>query len=258
MKVWFNYAFKLNFSEAVSHHAFCLRIIPATNPVQKVLSWQLHINEKRDFNETKDGFGNTLIFGAIDYPHFMFDVRILGEVELESYMYQDDESPLLYLHPSTLIPFSPNMYAYLNSLHVPQDPFAKAIFFNQTIYNNFQYLQGVSTPTCDTDAFLSRRQGVCQDFSHLLIALLRLNGIPARYVNGFINGQGETHAWVEAFLDGYWRGFDPTNGTLLYLEPYIKVAHGRDFFDARLNRGIFAGGGKQTINVSVTVTKDNQ
>ena len=254
MKVWFNYALTLNFSEFVSYHAFCLRIIPVDNAIQKVISWQLHINEKRDFYETKDGFGNKLVFGAINHLHKALDVRIIGEVEVQSYMYQDNECPLLYLHPSTLILFSPLINAYLKSLQIPNDLFERAIFLNQTIYNNFQYLQGISTPTCDTDDFLSRRQGVCQDFSHLLIALLRLNGIPARYVNGFIDGQGETHAWVEAFLDGYWRGFDPTNGTLLYLEPYIKVAHGRDFFDARLNRGVFAGGGKQSIMVSVTVS----
>ncbi|MBV5279234.1 MAG: transglutaminase family protein [Campylobacteraceae bacterium] len=258
MKVWFNYAFKLTFSEEVSHHAFCLRIVPQNNSIQQVNSWQLHINEKRDFSQSIDGFGNKLIFGAIQNPHKVFDVRILGEATLEAYMYKDNESPLMYLYPSTLIPFSPQIYTYLNTLILPSDPFAIAIFLNQTIYNNFQYLQGISTPTCDTDAFLSRRQGVCQDFSHLLIALLRLNAIPARYVNGFIDGQGETHAWVEAFIDGYWRGLDPTNGTLLYLSPYIKVAHGRDFFDARLNRGIFAGGGKQSIGVSVTVTKDEQ
>ena len=258
MKVWFNYAFKLTFSEEVSHHAFCLRIVPQENSIQKIFSWQLHINEKRNFNQCVDGFGNKLVFGAIRYPHKEFDVRILGEAELSSYMYKDNEPPLLYLHPSTLIPFSPLMYAYLETLTIPSDPFEKALFFNQKIYNNFEYIQGISTPTCDTDAFLLRKQGVCQDFSHLLIALLRLNAIPARYVNGFIDGQGETHAWVEAFIDGYWRGFDPTNGTLLYLEPYIKVAHGRDFFDARLNRGIFAGGGKQSIGVSVTVTKDEQ
>lgn len=258
MKVWFNYAFKLTFSEEVSHHAFCLRIVPQNNPIQHVNSWQLHINETRDFCQSMDGFGNKLIFGAIKYPHKVFDVRILGEATLESYMYKDNESPLIYLYPSTLIPFSPQMLTYLSTLTLPLEPFAKAIFLNQTIYNNFQYLQGISTPTCDTDAFLSRRQGVCQDFSHLLIALLRLNAIPARYVNGFIDGQGETHAWVEAFIDGYWRGLDPTNGTLLYLSSYIKVAHGRDFFDARLNRGIFAGGGKQSIGVSVTVTKDEQ
>ena len=58
---------------------------------------------------------------------------------------------------------------------------------------------------------LERKEGVCQDFAHLMIALCRQRGIPARYVNGFLVGEGETHAWVEIF-DGYnWLGFDPTH-----------------------------------------------
>lgn len=258
MKVQFNYSFTLSFEEAIKNHAFCLRIVPTTNAVQTLMNWHLHINDKHDFNHGMDGFGNQLIFGAFKEPHREFRVHIDGEVQLGEYCYQDNEEPKLYLHPSALIPFSSLTYAFLEDLILPELSFEKAIFLNTLIYERFEYLQGVSTPTCDTDALLLGKQGVCQDFSHLLIALLRLNDIPSRYVNGFIDGEGETHAWVEAHIDGFWRGFDPTHGRVLALDPYIKIAHGRDFFDCRLNRGVFQGRGYQSMNVSVRVTKDEQ
>ena len=77
-------------------------------------------------------------------------------------------------------------------------------------------------------------------------------------LRSFIDGEGESHAWVEAFIDGYWRGFDPTNGIMLEHQPYIKIAHGRDFMDCRLNRGVFIGKNQQNLYVNVTVARDEQ
>ncbi|WP_263834101.1 transglutaminase family protein [Sulfurospirillum oryzae] len=259
MKVNFSYAFTLNFKEAVRKHAFCLRMLPLSNGVQTLLDWELRINNDVPFSLTKDGFGNDLIFGTIEKFHRNFEAMLTGSVVFHgSYQYKDNENASLYLHPTMLTPFSTMAKEYLETLMLPQSPLSLAKMLNQTIFQNFEYLAGVSTTTCDADALLLRHQGVCQDFSHLLITLLRLNNIPARYVAGFIDGEGESHAWVEAYIDGYWRGFDPTNGIMLEHQPYIKIAHGRDFMDCRLNRGVFIGKSQQNLHVNVTVARDEQ
>lgn len=258
-KINFSYAFTLQFKESVRKHAFCLRMLPFSNGVQTLLDWELHINEDVPFYVTQDGFGNQLLFGTIEKSHRHFETLLKGSVAFHgSYQYKDAENEALYLHATELTPFSMQANEYLETLMLPQSPLSLTKMLNQTLFQNFEYLAGVSTTTCDADALLLRHKGVCQDFSHLLITLLRLNNIPARYVAGFIDGEGESHAWVEAHIDGYWRGFDPTNGIMLEHQPYIKIAHGRDFMDCRLNRGVFIGKSQQHLHVNVTVARDEQ
>ena len=260
LKVNFSYAFALQFKEAVRKHAFCLRMLPLSNGVQTLLDWELKINGNDvPFYQTKDGFGNHLLFGTIEKSHRHFEAMLTGSVAFHgSYQYKDAENAALYLHPTALTPFTYLAKDYLETLMLPQAPLALSKMLNQIIFKNFEYLAGVSTTTCDADALLLRQKGVCQDFSHLMITLLRLSNIPARYVAGFIDGEGESHAWVEALIDGYWRGFDPTHGVMLEHQPYIKIAHGRDFFDCRLNRGVFIGKSQQNLYVNVTVARDEQ
>jgi transglutaminase-like putative cysteine protease len=97
---------------------------------------------------------------------------------------------------------------------------------------------------------LEKRAGVCQDFTHLLIAIFRSWGVPARYVMGYQylpapdseELKPATHAWVEAYLPGRgWQGFDATQ-QLLANETYIPVAVGRDSRDAAPQRGCYKGG----------------
>ncbi len=97
-------------------------------------------------------------------------------------------------------------------------------------------------------------QGVRQDYAHILIALLRLDGIPARYIAGMLIGEGATHAWCEAYCEGYWMGLDPTHGCWL-TDDYIEVARGRDYRDCIMDRGCFRGYALQTEEVSVKVAE---
>lgn len=107
------------------------------------------------------------------------------------------------------------------------------------------------------------RQGVCQDIAHVTLALLRQAGIPARYVSGYLHPSkepvagetvaGESHAWVEAWL-GTWWGVDPTNG-IPAGERHVVVARGRDYTDLPPLKGVYAGGGLQSLGVSVEVTR---
>ena len=94
--------------------------------------------------------------------------------------------------------------------------------------------------------------GVCQDYAHIYVTLLRMRGIPARYVCGMMLGEGESHAWAEVLCGGRWVGFDPTNDRPV-LNHYIKLGHGRDAADCAINRGLMWSGGAQWQNISVCV-----
>ncbi len=106
-------------------------------------------------------------------------------------------------------------------------------------------------------------KGVCQDLAHVTLALLREAGVPARYVSGYLHPakapevgvtvRGESHAWVEAWLGDWW-GFDPTNATPSG-ERHVIVARGRDYTDVPPLKGVYAGGGSQSLGVTVDVTR---
>jgi transglutaminase-like putative cysteine protease len=133
---------------------------------------------------------------------------------------------------------------------------------NQAIYDKFSYTPKSTRVDSPIDEALLSRQGVCQDFSHIMIALVRELGIPCRYVSGYLyHGEGTadrstpgaTHAWVEALLPGLgWVGFDPTNN-LVASNRHIRVAVGRDYDDVPPTRGVFTGDAKSELSVDVKV-----
>jgi len=97
-------------------------------------------------------------------------------------------------------------------------------------------------------------KGVCQDYAHIYITLLRIMGIPARYVCGMLIGEGVSHAWAEALCEKRWIGFDPTNDCLIS-DSHIKLGDGRDASECAINRGIIWGGGTQMQEISVAVER---
>jgi transglutaminase-like putative cysteine protease len=130
------------------------------------------------------------------------------------------------------------------------------------IFNRFSYQTNVTNVHTLTHEVLELRAGVCQDFSHLMIALCREAGVPARYVSGYLylgdhhelRGTEATHAWVEALLpSGEWLGVDPTND-ILADDRYVKVHVGRDYSDVTPVKGIYTGYGTQQMDISVGVS----
>jgi transglutaminase-like putative cysteine protease len=117
------------------------------------------------------------------------------------------------------------------------------------IFGRFEYAPQSTRVDSPIDDALAARKGVCQDFAHVMIALVRQLGIPCRYVSGYLfqpaesagSVDGATHAWVEAWLPGLgWVGFDPTHNTPAG-EHHIRVAVGRDYADVPPTRGVFKG-----------------
>lgn len=134
---------------------------------------------------------------------------------------------------------------------------------NSWIYQEFKYIKGITTIDTTLDEIWKLRAGVCQDFAHLLLAMLRMISIPARYVSGYIcpnknglRGEGATHAWVEAYLPFHgWVGIDPTNNCLVR-DGHVKLAVGRNFADCTPVKGSFKGDAEQVMEVAVSVSYD--
>ena len=110
---------------------------------------------------------------------------------------------------------------------------------------------GVSTTAAQAFAL---GQGVCQDYAHVYLALARLCGLSARYVNGLPEGEGASHAWCEVWLDGVWTGIDPTRSRWAD-EGYIRFGIGRDFTDCPMERGVFVGAANQCQTVFMQVSQ---
>jgi transglutaminase-like putative cysteine protease len=131
---------------------------------------------------------------------------------------------------------------------------------SQYIYSNFKYIKGITTIESTVDDILEHHSGVCQDFAHVLLQLLRTIGIPSRYVSGYIcpnkngmRGEGATHAWVEAYIPSHgWMGIDPTNNAWV-TNHHVKLAVGRNFNDCSPMKGTFKGISRQTLSVYVSV-----
>lgn len=131
---------------------------------------------------------------------------------------------------------------------------------SQYVFMNFTYTKGITTIETTIDEILTYKQGVCQDFAHLLLQILRSMGIPCRYVSGYIcpnkdgmRGEGATHAWVEIWIPAIgWKGIDPTNN--VWVEGnHVKLAVGRNFYDCSIVKGSFKGGARQDLYVFVSV-----
>ena len=142
------------------------------------------------------------------------------------------------------------------------DPLAAVRRINAELFDRLTYSPKSTRVDSPIDDALESRKGVCQDFTHIMIALVRRLGIPCRYVSGYLFHQpdgdvrspdGSTHAWGEAWLpDLGWTGFDPTNN-LVADHRHIRVAVGRDYADVPPTRGVFKGSSAARSELSVAV-----
>ncbi len=144
-------------------------------------------------------------------------------------------------------------------------PYQTALRFCNYVYTNFTYLPGVTTVETTIDEVWPLKAGVCQDFAHILVLMLRLLNVPARYVSGYIcpnhngmRGEGATHAWAEAYLPGYgWLGIDPTNNCVAN-ETHVRLAVGRNFSDCSPVKGVYKGSSGHLLEVKVSVEYKDQ
>jgi transglutaminase-like putative cysteine protease len=175
-----------------------------------------------------------------------------------------------FLHASPLVPLLPEARALNDELAQGLDPGLPVMEWLALVGERFnraftfdREATGVSTPLAEV---IIERRGVCQDFAHLLISCLRQRGLPAAYVSGYLLtqpppgqpkliGADASHAWVSIYVPGTgWIDYDPTNACFV-ATGHIVIARGRDFFDVSPVKGLFSGGGGQTLETGVTVVE---
>ncbi|NLG56109.1 MAG: transglutaminase family protein [Rhodococcus sp.] len=150
--------------------------------------------------------------------------------------------------------------AQLSADRTPDDAVEAAC---QWVHEEMSYMPGTTGVHTSALEAWSERKGVCQDYAHLTLVLLRSMGIPSRYVSGYLHPKadaqcgetvaGQSHAWIEAWTGGWW-GYDPTNA-IPVREQHVSVGFGRDYKDVPPLKGIFSGGHATDLEVVVEITR---
>jgi len=258
-----NYEYKMiiSYSQNVDKCYFTIKSIPADDFRQISLSYDIQLSPPTTYSESKDSFGNIQIIGSEAKPHQVFEFTIKGLVETHPINIiggVNSNTIGMYKYPhgkcipgDSIKAFAAEILPQIQALSTSKE---KCLFIMNKLFEHMHYEPGsTEVETTAEEAFASGK-GVCQDFSHIYICLLRLFGIPARYVCGLIVGEGKSHAWVEAACGGDFIAFDPTHN-LEISDEYIKFAVGRDATDCAINRGVMWGGGHQIQDIRVTVEK---
>lgn len=203
--------------------------------------------ENHVISQSIDGFGNKTLYGSIGDFHQNFSVLSEGEVtQKHSYMLRGKPNPY-YLAFTRLTMCNEEMRRKAEEL-------GNTDAIMHFIHEHLSYEPCSTSVTTTAQEVFVQRKGVCQDFAHLMIAMCRSLGIHARYVNGFIVGEGQTHAWVEVSDGKVWRAYDPTHDLQVKWD-YIKIAHGRDADDCPTNRGRIYSWTTERMSVTCTLTR---
>jgi transglutaminase-like putative cysteine protease len=242
------YKVTAEFEFPVRNHSFILRPEPnGTDCKTVVWSESGEIGFARGF----DRFGNITLTGSEYRPHncFNYKTEFICPPDFTAARISSDEADdIIFSFPSKYTEISEEMKKFAEEVST-----AKAMC--KAVSQFMVYTPNVTDNNTTAQTAFSMRKGVCQDFSHILISLLRFKGIRARYVKGFKNEiaeNGSSHAWVEALSDNEWIALDPTDWDA-DASRYIKIGIGRDFADCPMERGIFIGGGKQNQRIELKI-----
>lgn len=255
----FRYCMALDFSEPVQRHQFTLRMIPQSDERQTISACRVDLKPECVCGDGIDSFGNRYLYGEIEHLHSEFRVEVSGtaevrgDVQLPCNKQMIELAPYRFASQYTRAGDALKKYYECHGLRQGEGATAFAARLLHQIYEDMEYVQGVTDIRTTAEEALAGRKGVCQDYAHIMLALCRMADVPARYVVGMMQGEGYSHAWVEVCADGRWYGIDPTNNKVVD-DTYIKISQGRDYQDCIVNRGTFRGNGTQTQRVRVVVT----
>jgi len=253
-QVRYHYRTRVTFSDAIRSHFFLLRCTPQQNDYQQVIREKCHVCPQENIRMAMDSLGNKMYSGFIEDRHNYFEFEVSGEVKLSGSYVLNEKLNRMYLYPSAYTQPDAAILGLLNAvpLNADNSVTGKIVKLSDTLYQLMEYSPQTTDIYTTASQALSIGKGVCQDYTHLLISLCRSAGIAARYVAGFIEGEGYTHAWVEYYDKGCWRAIDPTHNCLIETG-YIKLSHGRDYDDCSIERGVFSGIVRQQLEVQLTV-----
>lgn len=249
----FSYDLRLDFARPVRRHSFQLRCLPLERNGQHIERVECLIQPGVPVSTAVDGFGNTVCYGMAEAPHERFSVSVRGLALLDMPHLPDTAlNAAKYLPQTAFTQPGDAIRALYAKAPQTNDPLEHALALMHTVRAEVGYVPASTTIATTAEQAAGQGCGVCQDHTQIMLSLLRMGGIPGRYVAGLLLGEGRTHAWAEAFIDGRWIGLDATNGTVVH-DTHIAVAAGRDHTDCDLNRGVMLGfgGQMQTVHVSV-------
>jgi transglutaminase-like putative cysteine protease len=275
-----------HYAEFVRESVMELWMQPQKSATQRLLSFELETEPAAQLFSYPDSFGNAVYHFDVPHAHDRLEIVARSAVDttepdalpealdpgewdrLKSDFIQGECFDFLRPHGYARSTEALEAFAAQRGLDDLRrlDPLTAVRRLNEAIYQAFDYEPGVTEADSPIDLALSQGRGVCQDFAHIMIAICRDWGLPARYVSGYLftqraAGQHErsdpdaTHAWVEVFLPSLrWVGFDPTND-MLASERHICVAIGRDYADVPPSRGVFKGEAESQLAVGVSVRR---
>lgn len=267
---------KYEYDRPVKESVNEIRIYPFACRHQEALYHQVNISHAPEILIVDDYWGNrTGMFNLLpSHEELVIEskliVRTLGQAspelnttaglaELRSD--KNDNLHLLELSQIREIELREKVNELLREFYQPEMPVAAIVEqCCSYIFSNFKYIKGITNIETTVQEILELRSGVCQDFAHVMLEILRSAGIPSRYVSGYIcpnkngmRGEGATHAWIEAWIPGTgWTGIDPTNNVWV-TNHHVKLAVGRNFNDCSPIKGTFKGPARQSLSVYVSV-----
>lgn len=260
------------------------RLTPPTRETQTVLSHRLVIDPEVKSSGYTDHFGNHVHFFSLPFRHDYLVVSNQAvvrthapDLSAEGLDLSVQESRQIlgsaltevfeYLQPTNVVGTGREAVQWARRFFAGRAPMREALQrFNEALHDEFTYRSGSTENATPLSTIWKTKTGVCQDFAHIGLSILRTAGMPARYVCGYIEtdppaegraltGAVATHAWIEVLVPGMrWFALDPTNRQWVN-ERYVAVSFGRDFSDATPLRGTFKGSGGQTMKVRVTMKR---
>lgn len=289
MKYHITHTTEYSYGEAVPLCHNIVRLRPRHTDRQLCTRHELIVHpEPAVLREHKDYFGNHMAVFSLQEPHAALSVMAISEVELvaagtpkasdtlpwehaaeraRSASAQESLDALQYVFDSTHAARSTELADYARACFPKGRPLLEAVrALNTQIHRDIRFQPGVTSVSTSASDVLHSRQGVCQDFSHLMIGCLRSLGLPARYVSGYLNthpppgmpklaGADASHAWVGVWaVDAGWVDFDPTNG-LIPEDQHITVGWARDYDDIGPVKGVILGGPEHLLRVAVDVRR---
>ncbi|MSP03353.1 MAG: transglutaminase family protein [Acetobacteraceae bacterium] len=286
MKYRVTHVSRYEYGSSVDLAAHMLHLRPRTLPWQRIVSERLVAEpdgaRRRD---AEDHFGNVVTWLFLDRPHADFSVTAESVVEVSYPPPPDKTAPweaiveaargveagraAEYRFDSPMAPAVVEAADFARTSFTPGRPVLDALIdLNRRIYREFRFHSGATTISTPVVQVMKRREGVCQDFSHVMVSALRGLGVPARYNSGYIRtrpppgqprrqGADQSHAWVGAWLgpEHEWVDLDPTNGIVVHDE-HVLLGWGRDYGDVSPVQGVILGGGAHHLKVNVDLEPD--
>ncbi len=271
-----------HYERTVRESVMELRMQPQKSARQRLISFELDLDPRAQIFSYADTFGNAVYHFDVPQAHDVLRIEARAAVETQADTALPDvldmgewdrmRSDFVrgecfdFLRPHGFATPTPALDSFVNEKNLDvlrrRDPLSALRALNEALYSAFDYDPGVTRADSPIDLALGVGRGVCQDFAHIMIAICRSWGMPARYVSGYLftdrkagdrSDPDATHAWVEVFLPTLrWTGFDPTNNVLTG-ERHIAVAVGRDYSDVPPSLGVYKGEADSQLAVAVSV-----